>query len=533
MNFERADPRSTFQEDAPFNHQRGRGRGRSSGRYQRGRGYYSLRGRQESGNIFKESSRPTQVAPAVPQFGNPLPVKPPNSQPLADQVEAKKTKKKKKRRVNQLGLTPKAEEHVSSSEEEDEEAKLAAAVGTGINGQQYDVLQFTYRGQTSTLQSSTDIAAWIEERKKRFPTAARKAEKDAARQKFKEEREERQRMKLEEKRAGRLKERQQRTLDKNKQAAAEKAKLKVEKLRKRLEKEERRIAKAESETLKRSASPDVNVDQSREAKRRRILPQDKIDESADAAVNAEPSTTDSAGVVVKTEQSSGEAQASVGEVKDDRVASSIADPLTPTSQPALTEELEKKVRLDAVGLHQSEDQHQVLGQSATDHQDVATTGSVGVEGKVGKATISGVSMSSDDDSDDSDDDLTSSSGSDSSSAYDSEVDAPETAPIRRQGPQKVPPPKRNNKQQSNVICRDFLQSGRCRRGKKCKWRHELPERGEKRAAEEVTSSRWQRKSLHQRLVEQELEAERQEKLKIEQQNHETKHDTHIKTEGQH
>lgn len=139
MNFERADPRSTFQEDAPFNHQRGRGRGRSSGRYQRGRGYYSLRGRQESGNIFKESSRPTQVAPAVPQFGNPLPVKPPNSQPLADQVEAKKTKKKKKRRVNQLGLTPKAEEHVSSSEEEDEEAKLAAAVGTGINGQQYDV----------------------------------------------------------------------------------------------------------------------------------------------------------------------------------------------------------------------------------------------------------------------------------------------------------------------------------------------------------------------------------------------------------
>lgn len=38
---------------------------------------------------------------------------------------------------------------------------------------------------------------------------------------------------------------------------------------------------------------------------------------------------------------------------------------------------------------------------------------------------------------------------------------------------------------------------------------------------------------NEQLVEQELEAERQEKLKIEQQNHETKHDTHIKTEGQH
>lgn len=37
-------------------------------------------------------------------------------------------------------------------------------------------LQFEYRGQTSTLQSSSDIAAWIEERKKRFPTKARAAE---------------------------------------------------------------------------------------------------------------------------------------------------------------------------------------------------------------------------------------------------------------------------------------------------------------------------------------------------------------------
>ncbi|KAL8660412.1 MAG: hypothetical protein Q9202_006577 [Teloschistes flavicans] len=449
ISSERADPRPSFQEDPPFRHQRGRGRGRSPGRYQGGRGHHSSRGRQDTGNSLKESSRPTQVAPAVPQFGNPLPVKPPSPQLPPAQVEAKKIKKKKKRRVNQLGLTPKAEEHVSSSEEEDEEAKLAARVGPGITGQQYDVsaplrisltlfrLQFTYRGQTSTLQSSTDIASWIEERKKQFPTAARKAEKDAIRQKVREEREEKRRAQLAEKRAGRLRVRQQRTLDKDKQAAAEKAKLKVEKLRKRLEKEERRIAKAESKTLKRSASPDVNVDQSREVKRARIQPQDDMDESADPSVKAEPRIANSIGEIVRTEQPSDGVRASVGEVQDQKVASSIPDPLTPTSQPALPEEeLEGEVKVDPIGLDSSKDQDQVLGRSATGEHKVHATGDISVKKKVGDATISDASLSSDDDSDDSDEDLTSSSGSGSTSASDSDVDAPETASTRREGPQK-------------------------------------------------------------------------------------------------
>lgn len=63
-----------------------------------------------------------QVVPIVPSFGNPLPVKPPAPQELA------RRPKKKKRRHNQLGLTPKTLEHESSEEEEndvDEEANLA------------------------------------------------------------------------------------------------------------------------------------------------------------------------------------------------------------------------------------------------------------------------------------------------------------------------------------------------------------------------------------------------------------------------
>lgn len=61
--------------------------------------------------------------------------------PPAPEPETKKTKKKRKRRVNQLGLTPKADEHVSSSDEEeeadvDEEIRLATNIGAASNGQQ-------------------------------------------------------------------------------------------------------------------------------------------------------------------------------------------------------------------------------------------------------------------------------------------------------------------------------------------------------------------------------------------------------------
>ena len=71
-----------------------------------------------------------QAAPAVPSFGAPLPlpVKPPIPQ------DGPRKPRKKKRKHNQLGLTPKREEHESSEEDEDdadEEARLAAAVAGG------------------------------------------------------------------------------------------------------------------------------------------------------------------------------------------------------------------------------------------------------------------------------------------------------------------------------------------------------------------------------------------------------------------
>ncbi len=96
---------------------------------QRNRG--QKRGHSDAFGGSKKNNTKSQVAPAVPSFGIPLPTKPPAPQETG-------RKRKKKRRHNQLGLTPRTEEHESSEEEDDmdEEIKLAAAVGPSSEEQQ-------------------------------------------------------------------------------------------------------------------------------------------------------------------------------------------------------------------------------------------------------------------------------------------------------------------------------------------------------------------------------------------------------------
>ena len=69
------------------------------------------------------------AAPAVPRFGLPLPSKPTPTPEKSVPV------KKRKREHNQLGLTPKQEEHVSSEEDLDEEEHLARTMGISGNAQ--------------------------------------------------------------------------------------------------------------------------------------------------------------------------------------------------------------------------------------------------------------------------------------------------------------------------------------------------------------------------------------------------------------
>ncbi|KAL4986919.1 hypothetical protein BDW68DRAFT_118859 [Aspergillus falconensis] len=318
-----------------------------------------------------QSTAPRVPAPPpVPSFGNPLPSKPPTP------VDSQRKPKKKKRKHNQLGLTPKAEEHESSEEEDDadEETRLAAGgTGTGV------ALQITYRGRTSKLQTSADIAAWIAERKRRFPTQAKIEEKKKAMKEAKEAKEEAQRQQREVRksaaaRAKKDQEKKEQTRDSIDPAdAAAKAKLKAEKLRRKLMKEEKRIAQAEAD-----------------AERAR-----KLDGRQEGSVSVE--------------REANQAQQQASAAHDEQAA----------------------------------------GGSASDTSD--------------------------------DSDWTSSSGSDLSSSDSDQSDdddesAPEQATSRREGPERVAPPARDEKKR---VCRHFARNGRCPRGRTCKFAHEKLERGTK------------------------------------------------------
>ena len=108
-------------------------------------------------------SRP-QAPPAVPSFSASLdyllPTKP--APPSSMKSNAHVPKKS-----NILGLTPAQLEGSDSEDDGDEETRLAAAASGGD-------IQFEYKGHVSTLRTPAEIAAWITERRKRYPTQAKR-----------------------------------------------------------------------------------------------------------------------------------------------------------------------------------------------------------------------------------------------------------------------------------------------------------------------------------------------------------------------
>lgn len=323
-----------------------------------------------------QSTAPRTLAPPpVPSFGNPLPSKPP---PAAD---ATRKPKKRKRKHNQLGLTPKTEEHESSEEEEDadEESKLAQ-VSAGAAP-----LQFTYKGQTATLQSASDIAAWIAERRKKFPTAARIEEKKKAADEAKAAREA----------ARREKEKAKHTEPEPKAGAgsadpaldaAMKAQRKADKIRRNLNREQKRFAKAEA------AAEAARLKVEALQKQAKGLDGDQSQQNGIGTAESHDASLDS---VVKAE--------------------SISSPMT-----------EAPIKLESIPV------------------DISSVSVAAVDATADR--LNGPIDLSSEGSDNSD--WTSSSGSDSDSDSGSEDDsAPEEVSSRRQGPERVPPPPREGKTQ--------------------------------------------------------------------------------------
>jgi hypothetical protein len=132
-------------------------------------------------------SRPT-APPAVPDFNAPiqhlLARKPSIEYPNQKPPEPQKPEQKKR---NLLGLTPaKFEQDSDPEDDEDEEQRLANQTASVSNG-----LVFEYNGSPLQLRTREEIQAWIAERKRRYPTEAKReaARKEAELQKRKREEE--------------------------------------------------------------------------------------------------------------------------------------------------------------------------------------------------------------------------------------------------------------------------------------------------------------------------------------------------------
>ncbi|KAI9740569.1 MAG: hypothetical protein M1834_005150 [Cirrosporium novae-zelandiae] len=486
--------------------------------YPRGqkRGHSMAFGRQQN-------TRPPSAS-AVPSFVNPsLPKKPP---PPIDE----KRPKKKRRKQNLLGLTPRNEEHESSEEDdEDEETKLAQTISSGQH--------FTYKGQTATLGTPADIAAWIEERKKRFPTEARikeskerqrqqneerkkarqKAEEDRrkAKQKIKEEREnaaKAHREKLEE--TKKLKDQTFSTED-----IVLKAQLKAEKLRKKVLKEGKRLAKAEAKAEKARLQAEAAKEGPMPAKpsgqpKRKREGSDHDDSDHETKIEVADNPEASSNISTPTPKdslvemstiSTSDFSASIPNPKDlnDNIRGESAN-ITLVSvghvQNDAKTEVTTQLENEPLAMRDDLNSPPVGKRRASPRLSQPGLSESGLDTSSLSLSSSDESASSDDDDDSSDD----STSSDSSSDSDSDDSGPSvTTSKRTAGPEKVAPPSRDSKKQK--FCHAFMRTGRCRRGRTCKFSHEVPEKSKGTTCGRREEKTKKRKNLYQVFVKKEQE----------------------------
>lgn len=259
-----------------------------------------------------------------------------------------------------------------------------------------------------------------------------------------------------------------------------KAKLKAEKLRKRLDKEEKKIAKAEAkaeearlktETTKKGASYPQSMVAGTKRKRGETDEAtdslSRVSEASAVSVKYKPSSEkrDEESVTeatATTEQSPVQVNGHAVSLEEMITAAStnICEPQAMESNPLLAKPDSAPKPTETSGIV-----YKTLNGKTSPLEDVAETDSESDD------TMS-ISSSSPEPS--SDDDDTSSSGSSSDEG------APDEAPSKRNGPERVPPPKRKKPRSR---CTQFMKTGYCKRGNRCKFLHELPERGSSRAGQ--------------------------------------------------
>ena len=347
--------------------------------------------------------------------------------------------------------------------------------------------QFSYNGRQAALKTPLDVAAWVAERKKRYPTKARIEEKT----KRKEEEAMNARNRREEQRKVRKEAVEHKRSDHDKEA---KAKIKAEKLRKQYEKAQRRVAEMEAKKVK-SEQADARTVEGEPNFTGQVVKDDINAEEKTTAVNGDHQIHSQAETSLQSLDSSVGLPRSIGgsdpkkverlnlnlgenaAVTDDETGTSIANnisntqfsgpnPLTPTSQPMSpnvptslhqAESPSPSQTVDHIPKDLPSNSSQLLSYSQTMENETDSIHSLS-------------DTSSDTSSDLSSDDSKDSSSDDSSSSD----DVPNEATSKRIGPTKVEPSRPTKK---TPICKVFLASGRCKRGDQCHYLHELPERG--------------------------------------------------------
>ena len=427
----------------------------------------------EASGASRTSLPRTLTAPAVPAFGTPLPS-------FSTAQSDNKQPTKKKRKHNQLGLTPRKEEHESSEEEDvDEESKLAAAQSEMISS---SGLRFSYKGRHATLSNPAEIAAWIEERKRRYPTQARVAEAAERKRKLQEAdriaREERKAISTRKRMVSQDPPRQEwEKKSKKKQKDVPNEQSKAEKLRKDLEKAQRRLADFEAKTANAHAGM---VQDSEQLDPARYKPPriEAVDPRRDMIYNHDSMLDEAPATECRTLPCGGTlSHLTTPHEEVDNIVSAL-QPLDAKQHQLAETKSDPQASMSQQTTCTVDSCSSIMVSSITGppvaEYPLATTEprKLGID-EADDVVANGVDSSTSDTSTDSETDTeseddTSSSGSSSSGSEPSESSmnckVPSPLPLVR--------PSR-----SNAICHAFLKNGRCHRGDKCRYRHELPERG--------------------------------------------------------
>lgn len=109
------------------------------------------------------------VAPPVPSFGFSLPTPQFESRQTIHKTDNKKEQNKRKVHLG-LGQHPVPDESSEEDEDVDEEAVFADKI-------KFEGVAFEHNGETISLQTPAEVAAWRRDRKRNFPTRERAAEK--------------------------------------------------------------------------------------------------------------------------------------------------------------------------------------------------------------------------------------------------------------------------------------------------------------------------------------------------------------------